>query len=166
MKTLLLVRHGKSSWDNAGLSDFERPLAPRGLRDAPKMARRLRHLGAKPDVIITSPARRARATAEIFAQELGLDEDRVHREPRIYEASVLTLLGIVQELHNSWQCVALVGHNPGFTNLAGSLCDDAPDNIPTSAYVVVTLDVQDWLDVREDSGRELLFDYPKNPNPP
>ncbi len=166
MKTLILVRHGKSSWDEAGLSDFERPLAPRGLRDAPMMARRLFHLGARPDVIITSPARRALATAEIFADALGLDGERLHKDSRIYEASTNTLLDIVQEFHNSWDCVMLVGHNPGFTTLARLLAGDGPDNIPTSAFAVFSLGVDDWLRVREKSGRELIFDYPKNPDPP
>ena len=166
MKTLILVRHGKSSWDHAGLSDFDRPLSSRGLRDAPKMARRLRHLGAKPDVIISSPARRALATAEIFAEELGLDIDRLHREPRIYEASTGTLLDIVQELHDSWDCVLLVGHNPGFTTLTRALVGAGPDNIPTGAYAIISLDADEWLSVSEGGGQDLVFDFPKNPDPP
>ncbi len=86
MKELILVRHGKSSWEKAGVRDFDRPLAPRGMRNAAEMARRLVHLGKHPDVIVTSPARRALATAEIFAEVLGIETERLHKEPRIYEA--------------------------------------------------------------------------------
>lgn len=164
MKTLILVRHGKSSWDHPGLADFDRPLAQRGLRDAPRMARRLRRAGARPDVIISSPAARANATAEIFADELALGDDRLIREPAIYAASWQELLDLVQGLHDSWQTVMLVGHNPGFTQLAAQLADDAPGNIVTSAWVVLALPVERWLDVRAGCRAELVYDFPKNPN--
>lgn len=165
MKTLILVRHGKSSWDHPGLADFDRPLAQRGLRDAPRMARRLRHAGAQPDVIISSPAARAFATAEIFAEELALGEDRLIRNPGIYEASWPELLDLLQGLHDSWQTVMLVGHNPGFTQLAAQLADAAPGNIVTSAWAVLSLPVEHWLDVRAGVRANLVYDFPKNPNP-
>lgn len=165
MKNLILVRHGKSSWEHSGLADFDRPLAPRGLRDAPRMARRLAHAGGKPDVIISSPAVRAFATAEIFAEELHIAPDRIVREPQIYEASSPELLDLVHGLHDSWQSVMLVGHNPGFTQLAGRFSGDAPANIVTSAWVTLALPASRWIEVRPDGTAPLLYDFPKNPEP-
>lgn len=164
MKNLILVRHGKSSWDHPR-PDFDRPLATRGLRDAPRMARRLGHAGPGPDVIISSPAARAIATAEIFAAELQVADERLIREPAIYEASCQELLALVNGLHDSWQSVMLVGHNPGFTQLAAQLSQDAPANIVTSAWVAIALPADRWLDIRPDGRATLIYDYPKNPEP-
>ncbi|NNF52712.1 MAG: histidine phosphatase family protein [Gammaproteobacteria bacterium] len=165
MKTLTLVRHGKSSWDDANLADFDRPLASRGLRDAPRMAKRFARKNKKPDVIISSPAERAAHTARIFLEELGLDEQRLVLEPDIYEASWGTLLEIVRGLNDSWSSVVLVGHNPGFTSLASALTENAPANIPTSGIAVIRLPVEQWRMVRDNMNAELDFDYPKNPHP-
>ncbi len=165
MKSLILVRHGKSSWDHPGLADFDRPLSGRGQRDAPRMAKRLQRRGAKPDVIVSSPARRALETARIFAMQLGINEERLILEKNIYEASWQELLDIVRGLHDSWQCVMLVGHNPGFTSLASQLGREAPDNIPTSGCASLALAVHHWHAVRPDQNADLEFDYPKNPHP-
>ncbi len=165
MKTLILVRHGKSSWDHPGHKDFDRPLARRGLKDAPAMAQRLARQQMIPDVIVSSPAKRALHTATIFAEELGIDEDRLITERRIYEASWQELLDVVRGLHDSWAAVMLVGHNPGFTSLAHRLAPGAPANIPTSGCAVITLEVDYWNAVQARRDASLLFDYPKNPDP-
>lgn len=159
------MRHGKSSWDHPELDDFQRPLATRGRNDAPRMARRFLRRERAPDVIVSSPAERAVQTAAIFASELGLSEDRLILEPRIYEASWPTLLDIVQELHDSWTSVMLVGHNPGFTQFARLLAAATPANIPTAGVAVLSLPADSWRMVHEDMQAELWFDYPKNPNP-
>lgn len=165
LKTLILVRHGKSSWDSAVTGDFERPLAGRGLRDAPRMARRLIRRGRLPQVFVSSPAKRALQTAMIFAEEMGQSPERVIEEPRIYEASAQTLLEIVQQQHDSWDCVMLVGHNPGFTQLAQQLADKAPANIPTCGCLELAMPINSWQLARPGLKTEIWFDYPKNASP-
>ena len=165
MKTLTLVRHGKSSWDYPGLADFDRPLAPRGLKDAPRMAKRFAKRNPAPDVIFSSPAERAAHTARIFLEVLNLNDERLVLEPNIYEADWQELLDIVRGLNDSWSRAMLVGHNPGFTNLAAALGTNAPANIPTSGVAVLKLPVKNWRMVRDGINAELIFDYPKNPDP-
>ncbi|WP_290433789.1 SixA phosphatase family protein [Aeromonas caviae] len=94
-RTLILVRHGKSSWEDASLSDRARPLAARGLRDAPLMGARLAHLGVKPDLILSSPACRALTNARLLAGELGYSPDRIVIDEGLYESDAGTLLGVV-----------------------------------------------------------------------
>lgn len=165
MKTLILLRHAKSSWNHAGLSDFDRPLAPRGLRDAPRMAKRLKHAGAKPDVLFTSPAARALATAGIFAEVLQLSIERVAKEAQIYEASASDLLDLVRGLHDSWQTVMFVGHNPGFTQLARQFSVGAPGNIVTCGWIALALPAAQWQDACPDGHADFIYDFPKNPSP-
>lgn len=165
MKTLILVRHGKSSWDHPQLADHDRPLGKRGLKDAPRMARRFARKHRAPDVVLSSPAERAAHTARIFLGELGLSDDRLITERGIYEASWQSLLEIVQGLNNSWSSVMLFGHNPGFTNFVAALAANAPGNIPTCGIAVLSLPVDEWRLVREGVNAKLDFDYPKNPEP-
>lgn len=166
MKTLVLVRHAKSSWDHAGLADFDRPLADRGQRDAPRMVKRFSARNNAPDIILSSPARRAAETAAIFQTGLGLDDDRLVFDRQIYEADLHTLLGVVQALHDSWNSAMLVGHNPGLTQLCAQLVADAPANIPTAGVAVISIATDSWQNVRAGSQNKLQFDYPKNPTTP
>src|SRR5579863_6516167 len=117
-RRLVLVRHAKSSWDYAELSDFERPLNARGRRDAPLMARRLAAVLKPPLRLISSPALRAITTAHAFAEALGQRHEDVRLEPRIYEATPAALLSLVQQLDDADAQVLLFGHNPGFSDLA------------------------------------------------
>ena len=96
MKTLTIIRHAKSSWEQEGLSDFERPLNERGRRDAPVMAARLKQAVGQPELLVSSPALRAITTARVFADVLGISKDSIQLQSRIYEASVGTLLQIIQ----------------------------------------------------------------------
>lgn len=117
-RTLILVRHGKSSWEDASLSDRARTLAARGLRDAPLMGARLAHLGVKPDLILSSPACRALTTARLLAAELGYSPNHIAIDEGLYESDAGTLLGVVGALSDDLACVLLVGHDPAFTDLA------------------------------------------------
>jgi len=161
MRLLTLVRHAKSSWDYPELSDFERPLNDRGRRDAPRMASHVaRQLGA-PDRILSSPAVRALSTARLFADALGMDAATVSIQPRIYEASVETLLTLVQLLDDTDTHVMLFGHNPGFTDLAHALARCSFDDMPTCAVVQLGFEADTWSDVAERSGVERHYAYPK-----
>ena len=163
MKYLYLVRHAKSSWDFPELSDFERPLNKRGRRDAPVMAMRLASKQPDLDVIISSPANRALTTAKEMARALEIEPTQLIEDEEIYHASMKTLLDKVRGLSEDYQRVMLVGHNPGFTDLANQLKehDYHIDNVPTTGVVAIELPTHKWADVEDHSGRLLFFDYPK-----
>lgn len=147
MKHLYIMRHAKSSWDSPGLSDFERPLNPRGKRDAPHMGDFLAEHDFMPELIVSSPAQRAKTTAELvadaaaFGGEMWLDE-------RIYMADGDTLLDVVYGLPDSFQRVLLVGHNPGFEELVEELCGGLV-RMPTATIACVHLDAPTWGEVEE-----------------
>src|SRR4030066_387004 len=135
MKKLFLVRHAKSSWDYNELSDFERPLSKRGRRDAPFMAKLLSQQGVSPDLIVSSPANRAVATARYFCESFNYNFDDLFLEPKLYEASSEEILNVVQEIGDSFNNVMLFSHNPGLTDFASRLAEKSVDNIPTCGIV-------------------------------
>ena len=162
MLILTLVRHAKSSRDYPELSDFERPLNPRGRKEAPLIATRLRKADIKPDLLVSSPATRAITTARLFAEELNLHLDEIVLNPHIYEASAWTLLHIVRGLPPEYDDVMLFGHNPGISNLARDLARECPfDEMPTSAAVRIELPARAWSLVAAGSGKVLRYDTPK-----
>jgi phosphohistidine phosphatase len=161
MRKLTLVRHAKSSWDSAALNDFERPLNERGRRDAPLMAERARHLLGRPDALVSSPALRALATAQLFAEALGFAREEIMLQPAIYEATRQTLLKIVQGLPERDAAVMLFGHNPGFSELAHALAECPFEDLPTCALVQIELPVKHWREVKPGTGRVLQYSFPK-----
>lgn len=120
MKTLLLLRHAKSSWDDAGLADFDRPLAPRGLRAAPRMARELVRRDWLPDAVLVSPALRTRQTWELVAAELPAPPEPKFRK-HLYEASAEQMLAEVRDAGDRAKTLLVIGHNPGLEDFAGQL---------------------------------------------
>ncbi|HMO32891.1 MAG TPA: histidine phosphatase family protein [Lacibacter sp.] len=165
MKTLLLVRHAKSSWSDAATSDFDRPLNHRGEQDAPRMARRLAESGIRPRLLLTSPALRARTTAELFQQELG-QKLPLRSDSRLYLASAGTLAEVVAGLDAPEDVVAVFTHNPGITHYANELTAVRIDNLPTCAIFAVQAEVASWKAFAKAKKRFLFFDYPKNPEAP
>src|SRR4051812_40317227 len=114
MKTLLIVRHAKSSWDNTGINDFDRPLNDRGKRDAPAMAQRLIKAGVKIDSFVSSPAKRARTTAEVFMKEFNA-KTTLQLIPELYHAQVQNFKDVIKGLDSGYDTVAIFSHNPGIT---------------------------------------------------
>ncbi len=161
MKHLTLVRHAKSSWTNPSLDDFDRPLNPRGLRDAPRMAERFAETEPVPDLIVSSPAARARATAEHFAEALDFGGGAVAYNDRLYHASSHGILEVIADQDDAHRHVVLFGHNPGLTNLANLVADAGIDNVPTTGVVRLELGITEWTAVDAGVGRVLDFDYPK-----
>ncbi|MEM7133280.1 MAG: histidine phosphatase family protein [Chloroflexota bacterium] len=161
MKTLFLIRHAKSSWNQPGLSDHNRPLNNRGLRDVPLMAQRIANWDPHPEKIVSSSAVRARLTAEAVADAMGFAASDIVIEPRIYEASVADLLAVIRGLNKEMDCIALVGHNPGFTEVANLLGNCDIDNVPTSGVVVLAFQISEWHSVTPENGQLMAFDYPK-----
>jgi phosphohistidine phosphatase len=164
MKRLTLVRHAKSSWKDPGRADFDRPLSKRGKQDAPRMGERLAARGQRPDLILSSPARRARKTAKEIARKIGLPSERLVLEEKIYEAEPEALLEVVQSLDDRWENVMLVGHNPGLTDLGNLLADCEIANIPTCGVLCLDFAAAAWHNVAHGAGTLVFYDYPKKPS--
>ena len=159
MKTLLLVRHAKSSWGDQTLPDHERPLNHRGRRDAPRVGARLRERGVVPDVIVTSTAVRARSTAEILAKAIDLGSGRIVEDDRLYGATPDGLLEIIRALDDESTSIMVVGHNPEIGELASRLSDEIAE-MPTCAVAEFRFDVADWAEVGAVAPVEVLFEAP------
>ena len=159
MKTLLLVRHAKSSRDDPALPDKERPLNERGMRDAPKVGERLSEQGVKPDLILSSPAVRALATAEIIARKLGYKVKDIVVDERLYATTPDNLLRVIRKIGDKSKRVMLFGHNPEFTELAHRLSSDIAD-MPTCAIAEFRFDTKKWSDVGNVEPAESTLDGP------
>lgn len=162
MLRLTLIRHAKSSWDHADLSDFERPLNPRGRRDAPVMAARLRDSRRLPDRLVSSPALRAITTARLFAAELQMPPEQIEVRSRIYDASLATLVEVVRELDPQARHVALFGHNPGFSELARWLATCPFYDMPTCAVAGLELHIDTWSELASGCGQLHRYLFPKD----
>lgn len=161
MKTLLLIRHAKSDWNDASLSDFERPLNERGKKDAPRMAERLKEKNIRVDALVSSPAKRAKKTAGHFAKMLKLEDDATQLKTELYLAPEEVFYNVTEALNDKFNSVALFSHNPGITDFANSLTDTRIDNIPTTGIFAVSANCKKWKDFRTAEKTFLFFDYPK-----
>ena len=162
MKTLYLVRHAKSSWNNSNLSDHARPLNDRGERDAPLMGKRLRKRTPQPTLIISSSAVRAETTATTLAEAIDYPLSDLKVDERLYGAEPNDVLAIIRELDDAIDCAMLVGHNPTFTNLVNSLSGSQIDNVPTCGMAVLNFPIKSWSKIGQIQGELLDFDSPKN----
>jgi len=161
MKTLLLCRHAKSSWDDPDLTDFERPLNNRGRRDGRVMGKILRDRGIVPDLILTSPANRAMTTARMIAGALEYPLDSIVVAERIYEAHPGDLIDVAASIDDDVASAMIVGHNPGLTEVASLLCAADVGSIPTSGIVCLEFPVGSWRELRATKGTLVFFEYPK-----
>jgi phosphohistidine phosphatase len=161
MKTLTLVRHAKSSWKHPELPDADRPLNKRGEKDAPAMGQRLAAKALSPDLIVTSPAKRALKTAKMVAGEIGYPKKKLVIDERVYLADVVELMSVLCELDNHYKDVFLVGHNPGLTNLVNDLMDASILNVPTCGVVRAKFNIETWKALGKGMGKLEFFDYPK-----
>lgn len=162
MKTLFLVRHAKSSRDEPSLPDTERPLSGRGRRDAPRMGRRLHERGVELDLMVSSPALRALATAKIIARQLHYPRKRIEVDDRLYPGATRALLEVIRGLDESLARVMLVGHNPGLSELAHRLASAITD-LPTCAVAEFTFDAGSWRDIGAVEARNVTLESPKMP---
>jgi len=161
-KRLLICRHAKSSWQDTALSDIERSLNKRGERDAPEMGRRLNQRGIQPDLIMTSPAVRARTTAELLAVQLGYPSGNIRINMEQYTATVPALLVLLRQVEPQFRTVMIVGHNPESTALANILGGLHIENIPTCGVVALEFLEASWQDLAAGKSDLLFFDFPKN----
>src|SRR5690606_8202017 len=161
MKKLLLYRHAKSDWDDPFLYDHERPLSLRGLRDAPLMAQRLKKRNIFPDLILSSDAKRAEATALITAENLHYPKDKIHFLKDLYQATPSTLLVEIKKAPINVDTLFLFGHNPELHDLIEFLGGEI-DNLPTSGQYGFIFEVDNWTAIKREIAQEWLFDCPKN----
>lgn len=150
MKTLYILRHAKSSWDNAELADFDRPLNDRGRIAAPFMGQVMYGRQIQPGVFLSSPAKRSKQTA-ILIKETAELKAPLNYDERIYEASPQILLQVISETDNAANSMMLVGHNPGIEGLIRYLTGKI-EPMPTAALAVIELNVDSWRDTDADSG--------------
>lgn len=146
MKTLLLLRHAKSSWDDPSMEDHERPLNPRGLRSAPLMGRILRRKKLIPELILSSTAVRARVTAELTAKTGGY-QGQIELTKQLYAASPEECAAVVRAVPDQFQTVMLVGHNPGLEEFLETLTGKRT-HFPTAALARITLPLTHWKDLQ------------------
>jgi phosphohistidine phosphatase len=160
MRTLYLVRHAKSSWDDPALADHDRPLNERGLRDVATMGQRLAQRGVKPDLLLASPATRALTTAEHLAKALGIKPKHIVVDDRLYAAAASELLAVIQACGDKARHVMLVAHNPGLTDLAHRFAGEIT-HMPTCTVAELTFAAASWGDIGEAMPTRVVFDFPK-----
>jgi phosphohistidine phosphatase len=164
MKTLFIVRHAKSSWEDISVGDFDRPLNERGKKDAPRMGKRLKEKEIHPELMLTSPAKRAFSTCEKIAKILGYTLDKIKTDRRLYHASEEEIVTILSNLKDKCDSVMIFGHNPGLTEFVNTITDGSNgiDNIPTCGVIALTLPIDSWSELGKAKGKMLFFDYPKS----
>ncbi|MBL4754908.1 MAG: histidine phosphatase family protein [Flavobacteriales bacterium] len=164
-RTVILIRHAKSSWKSQGLADFDRPLNGRGKKAAPLMGQKLRDRGIVLDQMFASPSERTTQTAQLICKEIAFNFADVEFEKSIYLGGVDDLLDIIQGSQEASKTIAIFAHNPGITYLANFLQRDMQiDNVPTCGIVSITFALDNWLYVGDGKGSLDFFDYPKKEN--
>jgi phosphohistidine phosphatase len=161
MKTLYIIRLAKSSWDSSAKSDFDRPLNRRGLRDAPIMGTVLKQKAIKPDLVISSSAKRAKKTALIISEQIGYEESDILFDENLYLASANEILEIIQNVDDYVESLFIIGHNPGMTEFINHFSDAFIDNLPTAGVFSMEFDMSSWKSLKTKSAKNCFFDYPK-----
>lgn len=162
MKVLYIVRHAKSSWANPMQADFDRPLNDRGKRDAPRMGKRLKERRIIPDIMLTSPAKRALSTCKRIAETTGYEKAKIKTDQKLYHADETGLLKVVQSIKDKHHSAMLFGHNPGLTDFVNEISQSNLDNIPTCGIVAVVFMVDSWKEIGFGGGKLEFFDFPKS----
>ncbi|NND09048.1 MAG: histidine phosphatase family protein [Saprospiraceae bacterium] len=161
MKTVLVVRHAKSSWSDLTLADHRRPLNGRGKRDAPYMASIAQQKEQYIDLLISSPAKRAFRTAKYFRKAFGLSKEYLWEDKRLYLASPEEMIEVIQETPDEYQNIAIFSHNPGTTQLANLLGDETIVNVPTTGVFKVVSEAAGWSSFQPGNTKLVDFYYPK-----
>ncbi len=161
MKLLYIIRHAKSSWDYPELSDHERPLIEKGRKRTRKVIEYLKKQAARPDFIISSSALRARETADLIAEGLGIDKDLVKTDPTLYHTDANEIFIQFADLSDKFHEVMIVGHNPAFTNFANLFLVPPIDWLPTSAVVCLEFETDKWEEIENAEFKVKFVIFPK-----
>ncbi len=160
-RTITLIRHGKSSWNEPAISDFDRPLSKRGIHDAPRVGASLGQAGVSFDKVLCSDAQRARQTLSLLRQGLEIDEKIIEYRHELYGASADHLLSCIADEADSIYSIALIGHNPGMEELANSLAEEPPGPMSTCNVVQLEFDSEKWTDLYHATGTVGLIIKPR-----
>jgi len=160
MKKIYLIRHAKSNCKTNITSDFEKGLSKRGKEDIKFMAKRLKFFEIMPDIIITSPAKRAKKTTEGITSIIKYSREIVY-EPSLYEASLQDYINLITNLDDSNHTAFIIAHNPTITEAGEYFSGAILTNIPTCSIVCIVFDLDSFKEIKEGSGSVLFFDYPK-----
>jgi phosphohistidine phosphatase len=161
LKTLFIVRHAKSSWDLENISDIDRPLKLKGIRDAYEMARRVKIERQFPDLLISSPAIRALHTADIFTRVFEMKYAQLKIDERIYGGGSGIIKQLISEQVSSVKRLMIFGHNPDFSELASVLSGKSYFEVPTCGLVRIVFKAADWASVSNENMQSMSFDFPK-----
>jgi phosphohistidine phosphatase len=161
MKTIIVCRHAKSSWDVIGMKDFDRTLNDRGNKDAPMMGMRLQQRQLKIDTILSSTANRAAQTAQHLAAAILLDGNKMQYKSSLYHASADSITNHILCIDNAVDTAIIVCHNPGITHWANEQTGFLMDNMPTCGMIAFTINTSDWTSFESAKKKLLFFDYPK-----
>jgi phosphohistidine phosphatase len=160
VKKLFLGRHAESAEAVAGIKDIERDLTAKGYRDAPRVGKYLFEQNLLPDAMISSNAQRAKATAELMAEQLRYEIHKIDFSEDLYNASVRTLLRIINEAQNTWSSLILVAHNPAISYLAEYLSRENIGSIVPGGMVILNFEISSWEEVSEANGKLDLYIQP------
>ena len=155
MKTLILIRHSKSSWDH-DLIDLNRPLSERGIADAHLLSSEFVAYNFQPDAIFSSPANRALSTCQIFMDTLGLDKNLLTVDKQLYDFGGNQVLRFINSMDAHLQKVMIFGHNHAFTTLTNSLGDADIDNLPSTGLVMIEFNVEHWQEAKRGEIKMIL----------
>jgi len=161
LKKFTLIRHAKSSWSDASLKDFDRPLNDRGIRDAPRMAAKLLEMLGEVDLIVSSPANRAISTALVFAKAFGIKSEDIHLKDELYHAYPEEVMKVLHAIDDKHKSVFIFGHNPTFTTIADTFSKDYIDNVPTCGASIIASSADEWASINESNAKLVNFIYPK-----
>lgn len=162
MKTIIIVRHAKSSWAEPGIDDFDRPLNDRGKKDAPEMAQRLLKKINNIDLFISSPAKRAKKTAQLFAEEFGYKKENIQVAPELYLPASTNFYRVINKIAATFNSIIIFSHNPGITEFTNTLTNVKIDDMPTCAFFAVRCNCNSWSEFSLAEKEFLFFDYPKS----
>ncbi len=165
MKTVILVRHAKAGQGAFGMLDFDRTLEERGKRDAVFMGQKIREQNIFPDLILSSPAKRAKKTAKLVADELGYPKAQIQFDRKIYDSNAAYLYALLRAQGDQHERVMVFGHNPDLSILADMLLAEKPEegvNLPTAGVCCMVFPIDQWEMLEENQGRAVFFDYPKH----
>jgi phosphohistidine phosphatase len=161
MKELLIIRHAKSSWNNAFSGDFERPLNDRGHRDAPRMAEKMKLRGVNIQAFLSSTANRALTTATYFAEAYGKTKNDILLLPQLYHAPELVFYKVIKTIPADITTAAVFSHNPGITEFVNGLTETRIDNMPTCGIFAIQSESNSWEDFSTAKKCFWFFDSPK-----
>lgn len=156
MKQLVLIRHAKSSW-KYDVSDAERPLKERGLRDADLVSKSFKKTNFSPEIIFSSPAKRALSTCRIFMKNLKYEEKNLHIKEELYDFGGHSVINFLANLNDCYKKVMIFGHNHAFTSICNIFGDQFIDNLPTSGLVKIDFDVDSWESIQKGETKLKIF---------